>query len=92
MTRNYGSYENIELDHYRQRQYPMQQWDQRNAALELSYAERQQIRSGPIHRPERILSESEQEAQSGSSQTRRQRIAVAVSRIVGPRGWRFAFC
>jgi hypothetical protein len=82
MTRNYYSYENTELERYRQHQFPMQQWDQRNAALELSYAERQQMRSDPIHRPERMPSDNEQEAQNGSSQTRRQRIAVAVSKIV----------
>jgi hypothetical protein len=92
MTRNY--YESIDLERYRQhRTFSMQHWDQRNAALELSYAERQQMRSAPILRPERMPSDNEQDSQNGNSQTRRQRIAVAVSMVfdtIGQCGWLFA--
>jgi hypothetical protein len=86
MTRNYYSYENPEVERYRQRQYPMEQWDQRNTALELSYSDRQHSRSGPIHRTERMPLDNEQDTQNVNSQTRRQRIAVAVSMIVRSSG------
>jgi hypothetical protein len=77
MTRSL--YENVDLERYRRHHYSMQQWDQRNTALEMSHAERLQIRSAPTCRPERVSSDNEQDSRDGSSQNRRQRIAVAVS-------------
>lgn len=77
MTRNY--YEPVDLDRYRQQHYPMQQWDQRSSALALSYADRRQMRSAPTCRPDRTLSDNEHDSRNNNSQTRRQRIAVAVS-------------
>jgi hypothetical protein len=85
MTRNYYSYDSLELQRYPHRQVPMQQWDhQRNTALELSYADRQQVRSAPVHRPERMPAVNVQDLQNANSQTRRQRIAVAVSETFRP--------
>jgi hypothetical protein len=72
-------YESLDLERYRGHHYSMQQWDQRNTALELSHAERLQMRSAPTCRPDRIPADSEQDSRDGISQTRRQRIAVAVS-------------
>lgn len=78
MTRSL--YDNIEMERYgRHHQYSMQQWDRRNTALELSHADRLQMRSAPTCRPDRIPSDNEQDSRDGISQTRRQRIAVAVS-------------